>query len=197
MILKLICRSAVVLVAFMSAATQSYAFEASFSVGHYEPTEGVVNGLYYTKTAAYQLGIAVPRADGLSWSSTLFYHSFESRVANLENGVRLFALSSGFRKKFSDRESIPGIGIEPFFGLGGGAASLYVKPENELTETTYSEKALHGFAYSWEIGVAVSRLWTDRFDLELKMTDLAIGRKLFGNLNIGGRILSFGTGYHF
>ena len=197
MILKLICVRAALVGLAVAVVTPASAYEASFSIGHYEPSEGVVNGLYHTRTPVYQLGVAVPRDDGLSWATSFLYHNFESRVANLENDVRLFSLNSGFRKQFYEKVPAVPFGIEPFFGLGAGAASLYIKPENENTETSYSETTSHGFSYFWELGAVITNFGMEKFDLELKMTELTVGRKLFGNLNIGGQILSIGSVYHF
>ncbi|HYX33863.1 MAG TPA: hypothetical protein VE954_12175 [Oligoflexus sp.] len=178
-------------------AHKALAYEVGLSVGQYEPFDGVVNGVYQDDAPSYLLRLGVPRDNGLSWSSTLVYYEFKNRVANLENDVRLTALHSGFRKTFLEGDTERLLGVEPFFGASAGVVSLFVQPENNSTDTAYSEQARHGFSSSWEVGTQFKSRLVRNVDWEIKMTDLAVGRKLFGNMNMGGRIVSFGFQYNF
>jgi hypothetical protein len=184
----------ILLLLLSSQAGQSLAYEMSLSIGQYEPFDGVVNGVYKNDAPSYLLRFAVPRSHGLSWSSTLVYYEFNNRVANLESDVRLTALQTGFRKTFLEKTE-PGFGLEPFFGAGAGVVSLQAQAENDVTDRVYSSTAKYGLSTSWEIGTQINSSLMRNVDFEIKMTDLVVGRKLFGNLNMGGRILSMGFQY--
>ncbi|WP_141731797.1 hypothetical protein [Oligoflexus tunisiensis] len=177
-----------------SQAGQALAYDISLSIGQYEPFDGVVNGVYKNDAPSYLLRFAVPRSNGLSWSSTLVYYEFNNRVANLESDVRLTALQTGFRKTFLEKTE-PGFGLEPFFGASAGLVSLQSQAENDVTNQAYSSEAKYGLSSSWEVGTQINSSLLQNVDFEIKMTDLAVGRKLFGNLNMGGRILSMGFQY--
>lgn len=196
MILRLVLASFLLLTLSL-VGTKADAYELSLSAGHYEPSDGVVNGLYDTSALTFLSRFAIPRDDDLSWSSTILFYDFESRVANLENKVRLLSLFSGFRKKFESKDKSVKYRIEPFFGGGIGIAALFVNAEDESTETHYNETVNYGFATAWELGIIAANTFTNAMDIELKMTDMQIGRKLFGNINIGGRIFSIGMQFSF
>jgi len=183
------------MIALALNAGEAAAVEFGLAVGQYEPFDGVVNSVYQNDSPSYLLRVGVPRANGLSWSSSLVYYEFKSRIANLENDVRLAALHSGFRKTFLETDRQRALGVEPFFGASAGLVSLLVTPENDATDKTYTEKTSHGFSSSWEVGTHITSQVMPHVDLEIKLTDLAVGRKLFGNMNMGGRIISFGFQY--
>jgi hypothetical protein len=174
--------------------TQVQAYELGLSVGQYEPFDGVVNSVYQSDNPSYILRLGVPRDNGLSWSSSLVHHQFQSRIANLESDVRLMALHTGFRKTFFDG-SEEFLGIEPFFGAGLGLVSLSVESASDLTDRSYTGTTKYGLSSAWEIGTQLKSRLLPQVEWELKMTDLAVGRKIYGNQNMGGRILSFGFQY--
>jgi hypothetical protein len=165
-------------------------------VGQYEPFDGVVNSVYQNDIPSYLLRFAVPRENGLSWSTLLVHHEFKSRIANLENNVRLMALQSGFRKTFLEKEELL-LGIEPFFGASVGLVTLDVQSQNDVTDQSYAGETKYGFSSAWEIGAQMKSRLLQNVEWEIKLTDLAVGRKIYGNQNMGGRILSFGFQYDF
>ncbi len=174
---------------------QGLAYEFGLSLGQYEPFDGVVNSVYQSDEPSYLLRFGVPRSNGLSWSSTLVHHEFKSRIANLESDVRMMALQTGFRKTFLEQDELL-LGIEPFFGAGLGVVSLDVQSASDVSEQSYAGTSKYGYSSAWEIGAQLkSRLLPD-VEWEVKLTDLAVGRKLYGNQNMGGRILSFGFQYN-
>jgi hypothetical protein len=176
--------------------TQALAYEFGLSVGQYEPFDGVVNSVYETDNPSYILRLGVPGDNGLSWSSSLVHHQFQSRIANLESDVRLMALHTGFRKTFFDGNE-EFLDIEPFFGAGLGMVSLDVESVSDLTDKSYAGTTKYGLSSAWEIGTQLKSRLLPHVEWELKMTDLAVGRKIYGNQNMGGRILSFGFQYEF
>lgn len=173
---------------------QALAYEFGLSIGQYEPFDGVVNSVYQSDSPSYIVRVGVPRDNGLSWSSSLVHHQFKSRIANLESDVRLMALHTGFRKTFFDG-SEEFLGIEPFFGAGVGMVSLDVESASDLSEKSYTGTTKYGVSSAWEIGTQLKSRLLPQVEWELKMTDLAVGRKIYGNQNMGGRILSFGFQY--
>jgi hypothetical protein len=189
--------TALIIIPLAFDAGAALAVETSISLGYYEPFDGVVKGVFRNNAPSYLMRLGIPRDDGLSWSSTLVLYDFESRVANLENEVRMVALNTGFRKNFLEPDAERKFGLEPFFGASAGLAMLHVTSEDESTETDYSEKSAQGISSSWEVGIQVKNVVLRGFDFEFRMTDLNISRKLFGNLNMGGRIMSFGLQYRF
>jgi hypothetical protein len=176
-------------------ASHALAYEFGLSVGQYEPFDGVVNSVYQNVAPSYLLRFGVPRDNGLSWSSMLVHHEFKSRIANLENDVRLMALQSGFRKTFLDRSELL-LGIEPFFGASVGMVSLDVNSASNVSEQSYTGETKYGFSSAWEIGAQFNSRLLHHVEWEIKLTDLAVGRKIYGNQNMGGRILSFGFQYN-
>lgn len=173
---------------------QALAYEFGLSVGQYEPFDGVVNSVYQSDNPSYILRMGVPGDNGVSWSSSLVHHEFKSRIANLESDVRLLALHTGFRKTFLDGNE-EFLGIEPFFGAGVGIVSLDVESSSDLSETSYTGTTKYGMSSAWEIGTQLKSRFLPHVEWELKMTDVAVGRKIYGNQNMGGRILSFGFQY--
>jgi hypothetical protein len=178
-----------------SSATQALAYEFGLSVGQYEPFDGVVNSVYQSDAPSYLLRFGVPRDNGLSWSSMLVHHEFKSRIANLESDLRLMAFQSGFRKTFLEREELL-LGIEPFFGASLGFVSLDVQSSNDVTEQSYAGETKYGLSTAWEIGAQLKSRLLRNVEWEIKLTDLAVGRKIYGNQNMGGRIMSFGFQYN-
>lgn len=164
-------------------------------MGQYEPFDGVVNSVYQNDAPSYLLRFGVPRDNGLSWSSMLVHHEFKSRIANLESDVRLMALQTGFRKTFLEREELL-LGIEPFFGASIGMVSLDVQSSSDVSEQSYAGTSKYGYSSAWEIGAQLKSRLFRQVEWEIKLTDLAVGRKIYGNQNMGGRILSFGFQYN-
>ena len=153
-----------------------------------------MNSVYQSDSPSYILRLGVPRDNGLSWSSSLVHHQFKSRIANLESDVRLMALHTGFRKTFFDGNE-EFLGIEPFFGAGLGMVSLDVESASDLSKKSYTGTTKYGLSSAWEIGTQLKSRFLPHVEWELKMTDVAVGRKIYGNQNMGGRILSFGFQY--
>jgi hypothetical protein len=137
---------------------EALSYELGLSIGQYEPFDGVVNSVYQSDSPSTILRFAVPRENGLSWSSSLVHH-------------------------------------EPFFGAGLGVVSLDVESASDLSDTSYAGTRKYGLSSAWEIGLQLQSRLLPQVEWELKMTDLAVGRKIYGNQNMGGRILSFGFQY--
>lgn len=183
------------LLLLLNFPSQALAYEFGLSVGQYEPFDGVVNSVYQNEAPSYLLRFAVPRDNGLSWSSMLVHHEFKSRIANLENDVRLMALQTGFRKTFLEREELL-LGVEPFFGASIGLVALDVQSASDVSEQSYAGTSKYGYSSAWEIGAQLKSRLLRNVEWEVKLTDLAVGRKIYGNQNMGGRILSFGFQYN-
>lgn len=169
--------------------------DLSLAVARFEPDDGIVDSLYDTAVPCYLLGFELALPDGLSWSSTLLYYGFESQVVNLENNVRLIALTTGFKQNLRGGGERSTSRVEPFLGAQVGYSVALVQAENESTEVTYGEETTYGLAVAWEVGVDITNLGIEGLDLEARLVDLTIGPELYGGIGIGGRLLSVGFRY--
>jgi hypothetical protein len=188
------CRFSIASAMFVSfmVSPRAFAWQAAGSVGYFEPFDGVVNGLYDTNTPILAAMYAAGDAAAVSWTSHLFYNKFKSRVANLENHIQLLTLNSGFRKGFAVNESGSSWNFMPFFGAGFGATFLEAAPEDEANETSFERQRSYGFSSMSELGIQIRHTSLSGFGLDLRMANIDVSRKLFGNINIGGRVVSAG-----
>jgi hypothetical protein len=71
-----------------------------------------------------------------------------------------------------------------------------VQSSNDVTEQSYAGETKYGLSTAWEIGAQLKSRLLRNVEWEIKLTDLAVGRKIYGNQNMGGRIMSFGFQYN-
>lgn len=185
---------AFVLIAPIASAST---YEISLSSGAYDPHDGLVKNLYDTDKPVYMMHFNIQRPDGLGWASSFLYYDFDNSVANLKNDIELMTVMTGFRKKFIDTYKDKLFGAEPYFGASAGYAFLSTKGQNRDSGRSYKKVTENSLVTSWDIGISLTDILIESFDIDFKITNLSIEKKLFGNIDIGGRIFSVGFQYRF
>lgn len=160
------------------------------NVGVFQPSESIVRSVFDETPWHFEARARFPVEHGFSWVVSPSYFFLESQVADLESRIDFYALNAGFVSTLGQSST-----YQPFVGAGLGYLSLVGKQENEVTGNHFKDRTRNSYGTYWEIGLELPSGLDENTRVQIKLLDQYIDYNLFGNINIGGKVLSAGVHY--